>query len=253
MIKLKTEEDLQLMRVSGKILARTLREVKSAAGEGVTLSSLDKIAKKFITEAGATPTFLGYRPEGAEHAYPAAICASVNETIVHGIPGKYVLKNGDILSIDLGVTYKGRITDAAITFGIGDIDSEATSLIRATEKALTRAIVECVPGKHVGDIGHVIEDTAKKASLHVVHGLTGHGVGIHLHEDPSVYNYGTRGEGAELVAGLVLAIEPMFAVGSPYAVVKKDDSFATKDKSLSAHFEHTVAITEHGPEVLTKE
>ncbi len=253
MVRLKDTNDIKLMRVSGTILARTLRALAAMAQEGVTLSALDARAKKMIREAGAEPTFLGYTPEGAGKAYPAAICASVNETIVHGIPGKYALKDGDILSIDLGVTYEGRITDAAVTVGIGKISEEAKVLISVTRRALDAAIKECVSGKHLGDIGFAVESVAKKAKFHVIHGLTGHGVGFELHEDPSVYNYGTRGEGMKLVPGLVLAIEPMFSTGSAYATVKRDDSFVTKDGSLSAHFEHSVLITESGPEVLTKE
>ncbi len=251
MVRLKTEDDIKLMRISGKILARTLRELSDAAKEGVSLASLDKLARKLIAEAGGEPTFLGYTPEGAGTPYPAALCASVNETIVHGIPGKYVLKNGDLLSIDLGVTYKGRITDAAVTVAIGKVAPEVHSLIQATKRSLDAAIKECVPGKTIGDIGFAIESVAKKAKLHVIRGLTGHGVGFRLHEDPSVYNYGTRGEGMKLVPGLALAIEPMFAIGTPHALVRHDDSFVTKDKSPAAHFEHTIVITEKGHELLT--
>lgn len=251
-VRLKDENDIKLMRVSGKILANTLSELAQASKEGVQLSALDKLARKLITEAGATPTFLGYTPEGATKPYPAALCASVNETIVHGIPGNYILKNGDVFSLDLGVTYKGRVTDAALTVGIGKISEEAKTLIRVTERSLLNAIAECVPGKHLGDIGWAVENTAKKANFRVIQGLTGHGVGFALHEDPSVFNYGTRGEGMKLVPGLVIAIEPMFAVSSPYAVAMRDGSYETKDGSLSAHFEHTIAITENGHEVLTR-
>lgn len=251
-VLLKDENDIKLMRVSGKILANTLSELAQASKEGVQLSALDKLARKLITEAGATPTFLGYTPEGATKPYPAALCASVNETIVHGIPGNYILKNGDVFSLDLGVTYKGRVTDAALTVGIGKISEEAKTLIRVTEHSLLNAIAECVPGKHLGDIGWAVENTAKTANFRVIQGLTGHGVGFALHEDPSVFNYGTRGEGMKLVPGLVIAIEPMFAVSSPYAVAMRDGSYETKDGSLSAHFEHTIAITENGHEVLTR-
>lgn len=250
-VRLKTEDDIKLMRVSGRILADTIAELSNAAKEGVRLSALDKLARKLIGAAGATPTFLGYTPEGAGQPYPAALCASVNETIVHGIPGEYALKNGDVFSIDLGVTYKGRVTDAAVTIGIGTISEEAKTLLRVTELSLSKAIEECVPGKTLGDIGFVIENTAKKANFRVIQGLTGHGVGFALHEDPSVFNYGNRGEGMKLVPGLVLAIEPMFSTGSQYAIAMRDGSYETKDGSLSAHFEHTIAITEHGHEVLT--
>ncbi|MEK7089866.1 MAG: type I methionyl aminopeptidase [Patescibacteria group bacterium] len=251
-VRLKDENDIKLMRVSGKILAHTIAELVIASKEGVQLSVLDALARKLISEAGATPTFLGYTPEGATKPYPVALCASVNAQIVHGIPGNYILKSGDLFSIDLGVTYKGRITDSAVTIGIGKISDEAKLLMRTTELSLERAIKECVPGKHLGDIGYVIGNTAKNANFRVIQGLTGHGVGFELHEDPSVFNYGTRGEGLKLVPGLVIAIEPMFSVGSQYAVAMRDGSYETKDGSLSAHFEHTIAITEHGHEVLTE-
>jgi len=239
------------MRVSGKILANTISALVRASKEGVQLSTLDKLARKMITEAGATPTFLGYTPEGATRPYPAALCASVNAQIVHGIPGNYILKEGDLFSIDLGVTYKGRITDSAVTIGIGKISDEAKLLMRTTELSLEKAIKECVPGKTLGDIGYIVENTAKKANFRVIQGLTGHGVGFELHEDPSVFNYGNRGEGMKLVPGLVIAIEPMLSAGSQYAVAVRDGSYVTKDGSLSAHFEHTIAITEDGHEVLT--
>ncbi len=251
-IRLKTEADITMMRVSGTILADTIKTLASEAKEGVTLAALDKRARTLIADAGGSPTFLGYTPEGAPKPYPAALCASVNEKIVHGIPNGYVLKNGDILSIDLGVTYKGYITDAAITIGIGKISDEAKELIKVTERSLEEAIKECEVGKHLGDIGFAVENTAKKAHFSVIQGLTGHGVGFELHEDPSVFNYGRRGDGMKLVPGLVLAIEPMLSIGSPYAIALRDGSFETRDKSLSAHFEHTIAITEKGYEVLTR-
>lgn len=251
-IKLKDENDIKLLRISGKILANTLAELARSAKEGVRLIELDTLARKLITEAGATPTFLGYTPEGAGQPYPATLCASVNKTIVHGIPNNYALRNGDLLSIDLGVTYKGRVTDAALTVGIGEISEKAKMLMRNTELALVNAIKECTPGKTLGDIGYVIENTAKKGHFSVIQGLTGHGVGFALHEDPSVFNYGNRGEGMKLVPGLVIAIEPMFSTGSPYPLAMRNGSYETKDGSLSAHFEHTIAIMEDGYEILTK-
>jgi methionyl aminopeptidase len=252
-IRLKSEEDIAMLRISGGILARTLKSLAADAREGVTLAALDKKARAYIAAAGAVPTFLGYVPEGMEQPYPAAICASVNDTVVHGLPGNYALKEGDVLSIDLGVTYKGYVTDGATTVGIGSISKEAKALIAATKEALEKAIKACAPHGRMGDIGEAVEKTAKKAHFRVLQGLTGHGVGFELHEDPTVYNYGKQGEGMELVPGLVIAIEPMFSAGSPYGVHDpKDDSFATKDGSLSAHFEHTVAILEKGIEVLTK-
>lgn len=250
-IRLKTERDLQFLRISGKILSHTLSLLKNEAKVGVSLKHLDDFARAFIKDEGATPTFLGYKPDGAGKPYPAAICASVNDTIVHGIPGNYVLKEGDILSIDLGVTFDGYITDAAITVPVGEISKDARRLISATEKSLQNAIHECFSGNTLGDIGYAIESVAKQAGVSVVEGLTGHGVGFELHEDPSVFNKGKRGSGMKLRSGMVIAIEPMFSLGSPYATVARDDSFKTRDKSLSAHFEHTIAITEKGYEVLT--
>lgn len=250
-IRLKNEHDLKLLRVSGNILSDTLKLLASEVKPGVRLKHFDELAKLHITRAGGTPTFLGYTPEGIGNPYPASLCASVNETIVHGIPGNYELKEGDIVSFDLGVTFKGYVTDSAITVPVGKVSSDAQRLIDVTKKSLEEGINECVPGNTLGDVGFAIELVAKKAGVFVVDGLTGHGVGFELHEDPSVFNRGRRGAGMKLVPGLVIAIEPMFALGTSIAILKRDDSFATKDKSLSAHFEHTVAITEKGCEVLT--
>lgn len=250
-IRLKTKKDLEFLRISGKILSRTLQLLAGEAKAGVRLKYLDDLARVHILEEGGVPTFLGYTPEGLNKPYPASICASVNETIVHGIPGNYQLKDGDILSVDLGVTFKGYITDGAITVPIGKISQEAKELLVATQMSLQKAISECVPGNTLGDIGFAVESVAKKSGMSVIEGLTGHGVGFELHEDPSVFNRGKRGMGMKLVSGLVIAIEPMFSLGSALATLKKDDSFVTKDGSLSAHFEHTVAITEKGYEVLT--
>lgn len=250
-IRLKTEHDLKFLRISGKILSRTLKLLREEVKPGVSLKHLDQIAEAHIREEGGEPTFLGYTPEGIGEPYPASLCASVNDIVVHGIPSNYVLKEGDIVSLDLGVTFKGYITDAAITVPVGKVSEDAKKLLRATEKSLQNGIYECMPGKTLGDIGYAVEETAKKAGVFVVNGLTGHGVGFDLHEDPSVFNKGKRGVGMKLVPGLVIAIEPMFALGTASVIIKDDNSFATKDKSLAAHFEHTIAITEKGYEVLT--
>ena len=252
MIKLKSERDLEFLKVSGQILASTLAVLKSAAKEDVTLKFLDNLARNLLKEADATPAFLDYKSEGASKPYQAAICTSLNEQIVHGLPTEYKLKNGDVLKIDLGVNYKGYFTDAAVTIGIGQISEEARKLIAVTEKALYKAIEECRLGKHLGDIGWIIEKIAREDDFSVVRGLTGHGTGFELHEDPTVYNFGKRGEGCELKEGLVLAIEPMTSVGSGETKQQNDESFVTKDGSLSAHFEHTVAVTRKGPLILTK-
>lgn len=251
MLKIKTKEDIEGLRVSGGILSATLSKIASFAGVGTKLSEIDQYARELLKRENAHPVFLGYRPEGARKAYQAAICASVNDTIVHGFPGKYTLKDGDIVSIDIGVDYAGYITDSATTIGIGKISKQAADLVAITKKSLEAAIGECLPGKRLGDIGNAVESCVGKSGFSVVEGLTGHGVGFELHEDPTVYNYGKKGTGMKLVEGLVIAIEPMVSAGSPEIAQMPDESYVTRDGSLSAHFEHTVAITENGPEVLT--
>ena len=252
MIRLKKENDLRVLRMSGRILASVLQKLEEEVKEGVKLSHLDKLARGLIKEAGAKPAFLGYKPESGTAPYPAAICVSVNEQIVHGLPSEYILKQRDVLKIDFGVNYQGYITDAAVTVGVGELTGKAKELVDITKKALKKAVEVCKSGNHTGDIGWVIEKTVKGAGFRVIKNLTGHGVGFELHEDPTVYNYGSRGEGVELVPGLVLAIEPMVSVSSSRVMQKDDDSYVTEDGSLSAHFEHTVAITESGPEILTR-
>ncbi len=251
-IRLKKEKDLQVLRQSGLILASVLEILKDAAKPGVKLSHLDKLARKLIEESGGKPAFLGYRPEGAAKAYPASICTSVNEQVVHGLPSNYTLKSGDVLKLDAGVVYKGYFTDAAVTVGVGDISHEAKKLIETTKTALERAIEACLPGLHLGDIGHAVESVVKKSGFKVIQNLTGHGVGFSLHEDPDIYNFGEKREGIVLEPGMVLAIEPMVAVKSERARQQSDDSYVTEKGDLSAHFEHTVAITENRPEVLTR-
>ncbi len=251
MARLKNEKDLRELRISGRILAATMKALKEKAAVGVKLSELDDLARELIEKSGARPAFLDYTPEGARRSYPASICASVNETVVHGLPSKYALRAGDLLKLDLGVNYKGYWTDAAVTVGIGQISKAAKKLLEITEKALVLAIAECRPESHLGDIGWAIENYVEKNDLAVVQGLTGHGVGFALHEEPTVYNYGEKGGGMTLKPGLVLAIEPMVALGRGDIKQKPDDSFVTADGSLAAHFEHTVAITKKGPEILT--
>ncbi len=240
------------MRIAGKILVSVAKEVVAAAKDGTRLKDLDILARDLIRKAGGEPAFLGYRPYGAKKAYPSSICASINDVIVHGIPGQYKLKSSDILKLDFGVRYEGYYADAAWTVPIGKISAEAVKLIETTRNALKLAVKQCKTGKTLGDIGFAIQDYVKKHGFKVVQGLTGHGIGKELHEDPSVYNDGQKGKGLKLEPGMVLAIEPMVSVGSPQIVQLKDDSYATVDGSLSAHFEHTVAITENGPEVLTE-
>lgn len=249
---IKNAEQIKDIRNAGKILASVSKRVKAEVREGVSLIELDAMTKKLIEEAGAEPTFLGYQPYGADKPFPASICASVNEVVVHGVPTGYKLKSGDVLSLDFGVTYNGFIADAAFTVGVGKISKEARELIETTYHSLALGIKECKPGKTLGDIGWAINNYVAKRGFKVVKGLSGHGVGIELHEDPPVFNEGQKNTGLRLKPGMILALEPMVSAGDPYITQLKDDSYATRDKSLSAHFEHTVLITEKGSEILTQ-
>lgn len=248
----KSPADIALLKKSGKILAKVLAKLKTRVGIGIDLLTLEELAKSLIKEAGASPAFLGYRPEGARFAYPYAICASLNEAAVHGKPFSYRLKSGDILKLDLGVDFKGMITDTAVTIGVGEISREAKRLLRATEKALSEGIKAAKPGRTVGDIGYAIQKAARQGKISIIPALTGHGVGRELHEDPVIYNYGERGEGERLVEGMVLAIEPITCLGSGKIIQAGDESYVTADQSLAAHFEHTILITKKGNEILTK-
>lgn len=252
MVNIYTKDEINKIAASGKILAKTLRLLKNEAREGVSLRSLDKLAHDFIKDSGGEPAFLNYQPEGASHPYPASICASINDIVVHGTPTNYKLHSGDILKIDAGVKLNGFYSDAAFTVVIGEGTREAKNLIKATHTALEEAIRHVKPGNRLGDIGWSIAKTADRFGVNVIVGLTGHGVGYDLHEDPVIYNFGDKGHGMELKAGMVLAIEPMFSAGTSQVVQLKDESWATKDGSLSAHFEHTVAVTEKWPVILTQ-
>ncbi len=251
MVKLKNKHDIEMIARSGRILAEVLEKISKGAQVGVALSSLENLSRRLLQEAGAKPAFLGYRPSSGHQPFPAALCLSLNEQVVHGLPSLYQLRSGDLLKIDLGVDYEGYISDAAVTLGIGKISPAAQKLIEAVKKSLAAAIKEAQPGKHLGDLGYVIETIIKKAGFSVIKELTGHGVGFKLHEDPTILNYGDRGEGLNLKPGMVLAIEPMACLGKDRIIQRPDDSFATADGSLTAHFEHTVAITKNGPQVLT--
>jgi len=256
-IKYKTEEDIEIMREGGKIHARILKEVAKKVKAGVRTSELNDYAEQLIDEAGCTASFLGYQPYDAKKPYPASLCVSINEEIVHGIPnegGGKILFEGDIVTLDLGLTYKGLITDAAITVPVGKISKELEDLVRATKESLDRGISAMRLHGHIGDIGEAVMQVAVKHGFGVVEGLSGHGVGYDVHEEPYVPNKASRGEGPELKAGLVIAIEPMFSLGSRDIKRLSDGyTFITRDKSLSAHFEHTVAVGYDGKiEILTK-
>lgn len=251
MVTIKTPNEIAIMTKAGAILRMVIQHISAKAKKGVSLQELDVEARAMIERLGAEPAFLGYQPHGAKKAYPATICASVNAVAVHAVPTDYVLNEGDIVALDFGAKLDGYYTDAAVTIGIGKITAVAQKLIDTTKKALIVGIKKAKPGNHLGDIGYAISDYIVSRGFSVLEGLTGHGIGKELHEDPHVWNVGRPGEGLELQAGMVIAIEPMTAVGSGKILQLKDDSYVTADGSLSAHFEHTVAITESGPKILT--
>ena len=252
MINLKTEQEIAIMKEGGQILGRIAKEVSLLAVEGIELRYLDKIAHHLMIKAGGRPAFLNYRPEWAQKPYPASICASVNNVIVHGLPNNYKLRNGDLLKIDFGLLYKDFYTDIALTVGIGKISEVGQKLIFVTKKALDIALTNCYAGKTLGDIGYAINSYVRKNGFSVAKGLTGHGIGRRLHEEPSVFNEGQRKKGLKLEPWMVIAIEPMVSVGRGEIVQLEDESYAMQDSSLSAHFEDTVAITEGEPAVLTR-
>ena len=255
MIHIKPPEDIQKMREGGKNLAYVVSEVVKACKLGVSTVDLDILARKLIEDFGDKPAFLNYTPSGSKRAYPATICASVNNEIVHGIPNEdpRILEEGDIIGIDCGLIHKGMYLDHAVTVGVGEISKDAKKLLTVTKDALNSAIKEARPGNHVGDIGAVIQKCAEKNNYQIIEGLCGHGVGYEIHEDPYVPNFGKKGEGDELRVGMVIAIEPMFSPITGKTKLAKDGyTYLTEDGSLATQFEHTVAILENGPEVLTK-
>ncbi len=248
MIVLKTSRELSIMRKAGKISQTALRLAGEAVQPGTSTWELDKIVHSYITKMGATPSFLHY------NGFPASACISVNDVVIHGIPRKEtILKRGDIVSIDVGACYKGFHGDNAWTFPCGEISKEAQALLDATEQALFKGIEQARPGNRLGDIGSTVQGYVEARNYSVVREFVGHGVGAKLHEDPSVPNYGTPGRGVRLQAGMAIAIEPMINLGRKEIEVLKDGwTTVTKDHSLSAHFEHTVAITPDGPVILTR-
>lgn len=253
MIIIKTDSEIERLRKGGPILARILRAVAQEVAPGVTTGALNELAERLIREAGHIPAFLNYQPEGAEYPFPAGLCVSVNSEVVHGIPGKKILKEGDIVSLDLGLNYEGVFLDHAVTVPVGKITAKNKLLISKTKEALDAGISAIVPGAHIGDIGHAIHAVVKSAGLGTVEGFSGHGVGRYIHEDPYVQNVGKPGRGALLEKGMVIAIEPMCTLGKGEVYIARDGyTCKTSDNSRSAHFEHTVLITQNGAEVLTK-
>ena len=248
----KTEEEISIIREGGRRLAVVLRAVKDKVVPGVTTRELDMFAEKLIRAGGDLPAFLNYTPEGAGRPYPGTLCVSVNDEAVHGIGGDRVLLEGDIVGIDLGVIHEGLFSDAALTVAVGQTDGEAKKLMRVTEEALAVGIAQARVGKTTGDIGHAIEKYVKDNGFVVVEELGGHGVGYAQHEDPHISNYGTRGQGTRLKKGMVLALEPIVNEGTRYVRVLSDGyTYATKDHKRSAHFEHTIVVTDGAPEILT--
>jgi len=242
----KSQAEIEKMARAGAIVRGCLELIGQEIRPGITTKELDRLAEEYIRSRGGIPTFKGYR------GFPASICASPNDIVVHGIPGRVRLREGDIVGIDVGVTLNGYIADAAMTFPVGEISEEAKRLLRVTEEALMLGIAQCRVGNRVGDISHAVQSHAEAHGYSVVRSMVGHGVGRHMHEDPQVPNFGSPGQGPELREGMVLAIEPMVNMGG-YEVEIGEDHWAvyTKDGSLSAHFEHTVAITSEGPRILT--
>ena len=245
-ITIKSPRELDSMRKAGEIVGKTLDLLKASVEPGMTTRDLDRIAFKEITGRGAAPTFMGYR------GFPATICSSVNEEIVHGIPGKRRLKEGDIVKVDVGATIEGFIGDAAITIAVGEVPEDLLLLMEDTRKGLEAGIQAAVPGARVGDIGAAVQAYGESRGYGVVRDFVGHGVGRFLHEDPQVPNYGEPGRGALLRPGMCIAIEPMFNLGDWKTRILDDQwTVVTADGRLSSHFEHSIAITEQGPEILT--
>jgi methionyl aminopeptidase len=245
-IIVKTPEQVERMAEAGAIQARCLRMLASKCRPGVTTAELDQAAERFIASQGAEPSFQGYR------GFPGSICASPNSMVVHGIPGPYELKRGDIVSLDVGVTYQGWVADAAITVPVGPVSPDARRLLETTKQALFDGIAQARPGNRLGDVSAAVQRTVELEGLSIIRTLVGHGIGRDMHEDPQIPNYGEPGRGPLLEPGMVLAIEPMVNVGT-HLVRVGDDNWAvySQDGSLAAHFEFTVAVTEDGPRVLT--
>ena len=248
MIPLKSEPDLEILKASGGILARVLRRLEQKVSAGITTAEINALAEELVLKENAIPAFKGYK------GFPATVCTSVNEEIVHGIPGKRRLKEGDIISIDLGVNYQGYFSDAAVTLPVGNIDAKKRKLIEVTKKSLAEGIKQAKAGNNLFDISYSIQNYVEKNGFSVVRQFVGHGIGRSLHEEPEIPNFGRAKEGEVLKTGMVFAIEPMVNMGTwECEILENGWTAVTKDRLPSAHFEHTVAITEKGPEILTKE
>jgi methionyl aminopeptidase len=246
MVYLRDANEIQAIREAAQLVGQTLRMLADHVRPGITTAELDRLAETFIRDHGGRPAFKGYR------GFPASICPSVNAEVVHGIPGPYALRDGDIIGIDVGVEKAGYHGDAARTFAVGEIAEEARRLLQVTEESLQRAVQQACAGNRIGDISHAVQSHAEQSGFSVVRTLVGHGIGREMHEEPQVPNYGPPARGPRLMAGQVLAIEPMINSGGHEVVVEPDGwTIRTKDGSLSAHFEHTVAVGPDGPEILS--
>lgn len=247
MIIRKSESEINLMRIAGRIVAETHQLLSKAIRPGITTKELDRIAEEYIRSKGASPSFLGYG------GFPASICASTNDELVHGIPSNRVLNEGDIISIDIGAEYQGYHGDSAWTYGVGKISEEAQNLLRVTEESLFKGLEKATPDYRLSDISHAVQEHVEAFGYSIVREYVGHGVGENLHEDPQIPNYGPPNRGPRLKPGMVLAIEPMVNQGDRYVKTLADRwTVVTVDQKLCAHFEHTIVITETGHEILTK-
>lgn len=247
MISIKSEREIELLKVAGEIVGKTHHYLEPFIKPGITTKELDRLAEEYILSQGCTPSFKGL------YGFPGSICISINEEVVHGIPGNRKLKNGDIVTLDIGACYKGYHGDSAWTYAVGEISDDKKYLMEHTEKALFEGLNTVKAGIHLGDVSNAIEVYAKKHNLGIVRELVGHGVGSHLHEDPEVPNYGHKGSGVILKAGMCIAIEPMLNLGTRKVYILDDDwTIITADNKPSAHFEHTILVTNDGYEILTK-
>lgn len=245
MINRKSDAQIEKMAAAGAVHARCMQMIIAKVRPGVTTAELDGVAEKFIRSQGAVPTFKGFR------GFPGSICASPNSMVVHGIPGPYELQNGDILSVDIGVTLDGWVADGASTIPVGEIDPTTERLLKVTKESLELAVAQMVPGNRVGDISNAVQTHVEAAGFSIIRSLVGHGVGKDMHEEPQIPNYGSSGRGPEIEAGMVFAVEPMVNVGEA-GIFMDDDGWSvfSDDGSMSAHFEYTIAATENGPRIL---
>lgn len=255
MVTIKTKEEIEILREGGRRLAAIMEKISREVKSGVSAFELNELANRLAIQDGDNPAFLNHRPYGAKRPYPASLCVSVNDEIVHGIPneGEKILKEGDIVSLDMGLSHKGLITDMAITVSVGEIDQSARKLIEVCKESLMKGIEAAQSGNTIGDIGFAIERHICPFGYGIVRELAGHGVGYKVHEQPYVPNFGKRGAGEKLKPGMILAIEPMINEGTEKIILDKDGyTYRTKDGKKSAHFEHTILITKKEAEILTK-